>query len=65
MEILKELNETNNKEDFIKKRQEIENNYVNNLPDEIKKDIINYISTISPTSKEEENAIKLLKIKLS
>ena len=65
VEILKELNETNNKEDFIKKRQEIENNYVNNLPDEIKKDIINYISTISPTSKEEENAIKLLKIKLS
>lgn len=50
--------------EFMKKRQEIEKTYLNDLPENTKSDMIKYIASITPGSPEEENAIKLLMIKL-
>ena len=49
---------------FIEKRKQIEEKYLNNLPESLKNDMMKYIDSIKAGTAEEENALKLLKIKL-
>lgn len=64
-EYVKLFKQTNlDSSEFIKKRKQIEKTYLINLSESEKNDMIKYIDNIKTATPEEENAIKLLKIKL-
>lgn len=64
VEVFEDYKKNGDKDVMLKKRKEIDEKLANDLSEDLKKDIINYVSTITPGSEEEDNAIKLIKIKL-